>query len=229
MACASGASGSSIQPLLKKSPQSSACRPRTPAQPALSVQSRSLRSSQPGSSFRTGLSTRSLTTGTSLGWSRNRPSQLIRNRFSSPPRSASTHTGQKHAGTGLTQRCHGGKHDRSGDKHQDHRQPGALGRTGYPPNAPKPLVGRPEVWKKTHLPRRERLFVCVSEVRIGVVVGKGVYAQLLHDASEVRFMDSAPAPWGQPNHGAAPKGSCSLDLPVVKPNAEIPVVEIFLK
>jgi len=60
------------------------------------------------------------------------------------------------------------------------------------------------------------------------LAGKVEYAQFLHDASEVTFKENDTGPWGQ-NHGLPPKGSVSLHLPVVKPNVEIPVVEIFLK
>ena len=60
------------------------------------------------------------------------------------------------------------------------------------------------------------------------LAGRVEYAQLLHDASEVKFKDNAAGPWGQ-SHGMPGKGSLALELPVVKPNADIPVVELFLK
>ncbi len=41
------------------------------------------------------------------------------------------------------------------------------------------------------------------------------YAQLLHDASEISFKEK--------------DGELTLNLPQVKPNVEIPVVEMFLK
>ena len=52
------------------------------------------------------------------------------------------------------------------------------------------------------------------------------YAQLLNDASEIRFT--------QPHdHQAEVDGSgdntLTLELPVVKPNVAIPVVELYLK
>jgi alpha-L-fucosidase len=60
------------------------------------------------------------------------------------------------------------------------------------------------------------------------LTGKLEYAQLLHDASEVKFRDNAPGLYGQ-SHGLPTKGCVSLELPVVKPNVDIPVVELFLK
>ena len=60
------------------------------------------------------------------------------------------------------------------------------------------------------------------------LAGKVDYIQFLHDASEIKFTDNAKGPWGQA-YGAPKDGTCFLDLPVVRPNVEIPVVEIFLK
>jgi len=55
--------------------------------------------------------------------------------------------------------------------------------------------------------------------------GKVRYAQLLHDASEVKF--------GKPRHNVTYQESLKekdiiLMLPVVKPDVEIPVIELFL-
>ncbi len=57
--------------------------------------------------------------------------------------------------------------------------------------------------------------------------GKVAYAQLLNDASEVRFRDGG-AGKDDASRGIA-KDTLILDLPVVKPNAVVPVVELFLK
>lgn len=56
--------------------------------------------------------------------------------------------------------------------------------------------------------------------------GKVTYAQFLHDGSEIKF--------GQPRHNVTHQEEKSeedviLILPVVKPNMEIPVIELFLK
>jgi alpha-L-fucosidase len=50
------------------------------------------------------------------------------------------------------------------------------------------------------------------------LAGKVAYAQLLHDASQVHFTESAEE-----------GGTLTLELPVLKPNVTVPVVELFLK
>jgi len=47
--------------------------------------------------------------------------------------------------------------------------------------------------------------------------GRIEYAQLLHDASEVRYRD-------RPDEGLV-----TLDLPVQRPDVAVPVVELFLR
>jgi len=60
------------------------------------------------------------------------------------------------------------------------------------------------------------------------MAGKIKYAQFLHDASEVRFRNA-----GVQEHEhlseAGRAGDLTLQLPVVQPNVEIPVVELFLR
>lgn len=60
------------------------------------------------------------------------------------------------------------------------------------------------------------------------MAGKIEYAQLLADASEVTFTSDAPAVHGNMTI-AAPPETLTLNLPVLKPNATVPVVELFLK
>ena len=55
--------------------------------------------------------------------------------------------------------------------------------------------------------------------------GKIHYAQLLNDASEVRFLVGGSTPY----HMAYAESDLLLELPVLKPNVTVPVVEIFLK
>jgi alpha-L-fucosidase len=57
--------------------------------------------------------------------------------------------------------------------------------------------------------------------------GKIAYAQLLHDGSEVKILD----PGAADSHitPGSSEGSLVIELPVVKPDVEVPVVEIFLK
>ena len=56
--------------------------------------------------------------------------------------------------------------------------------------------------------------------------GKIKYAQFLHDASEIRpGMPVANVTYVETLAG----GDLILDLPIVKPDTEIPVIELFLK
>ena len=64
-------------------------------------------------------------------------------------------------------------------------------------------------------------------IHLAQMDGKVRYAQLLHDASEVRFRSAKPQ-----EHSALTEahvaGDLTLQLPVVKPNIEIVTVELFL-
>lgn len=61
--------------------------------------------------------------------------------------------------------------------------------------------------------------------------GKIKYAQLLNDASEVRFNEITKTTSNPHDHmtGHRELGSVVLELPVLKPDVTIPVVELFLK
>jgi alpha-L-fucosidase len=59
------------------------------------------------------------------------------------------------------------------------------------------------------------------------LAGKVEYAQLLNDASEVPFKEAGiDHSWDE---NALPEGTVLFNLPVVKPDVVVPVVEIFLK
>jgi alpha-L-fucosidase len=87
----------------------------------------------------------------------------------------------------------------------------------------------------TYDPGAGRLYVHVLEWPSGVLnldgfAGKIEYAQLLHDASEVRFTEKGADVGFMPgSRGEAPANTVALRLPVQKPDVEIPVVELFLK
>ncbi len=59
--------------------------------------------------------------------------------------------------------------------------------------------------------------------------GKVKYAQFLHDGSEVKMRDSANAQVHVSLSHKTPAGAVTVDLPVVKPAVEIPVIELILK
>lgn len=58
------------------------------------------------------------------------------------------------------------------------------------------------------------------------LMGKVRYAQLLHDASEVRWLGADADPHFVPPVGP---GTLTLELPVKKPDVVVPVVELFLQ
>lgn len=68
-----------------------------------------------------------------------------------------------------------------------------------------------------------------KHVHLEGLMGKIAYAQLLHDASEIRFVENEPkTPQGATDPVAKP-GTVTLTLPVQKPAVIVPVVELFLK
>jgi len=89
----------------------------------------------------------------------------------------------------------------------------------------------PQDCRLTYNPDTRRLYVHVlswpvRELHMDGVAGKVLYAQLLHDASEVRFA-------GRPDWQAAlesvSRETLTFELPVVKPDVAVPVIELFLK
>jgi alpha-L-fucosidase len=87
----------------------------------------------------------------------------------------------------------------------------------------------------TFNPELGRLYVHVLEWPMGVLhldgfAGRVKYAQLLHDASEVSFTESGGAAGFLPGErGEERRNTLTLRLPVLKPDVEVPVVELFLK
>lgn len=79
----------------------------------------------------------------------------------------------------------------------------------------------------TYNPKKNRLYVHLFDYPMGFLplmfVDKIEYAQFLHDASEITIRLSA-----EKGHGGS-QGNGGLNLPILKPNVEVPVVEIYLK
>jgi alpha-L-fucosidase len=64
----------------------------------------------------------------------------------------------------------------------------------------------------------------LQSLKLSGYMGKVKYMQFLHDASEIRF--------SKPSGGSGSQDATNdlnLSLPVIKPNVEIPVIEVFLK
>jgi alpha-L-fucosidase len=87
----------------------------------------------------------------------------------------------------------------------------------------------------TYNGRTGRLYVHVLEWPAGLLTlegfaGRVEYAQLLHDASEVAFLekDADPGFMVGPRE-KSPEKDLKLRLPVVQPDVEVPVIELFLK
>jgi alpha-L-fucosidase len=83
----------------------------------------------------------------------------------------------------------------------------------------------------TYNPKTNRLYVHLLVWPMGELVlpgyaGKVQYAQLLHDASEVGMSTRKDTTWIDE---AARAGDLVLKLPILKPDVEIPVVELILK
>lgn len=83
----------------------------------------------------------------------------------------------------------------------------------------------------TYNPATKRLYVHLLAWPMGDLVLEGyggtiAYAQLLHDASEIRLASQKATTWIAE---AGKTGDVVLKLPMVKPSVEIPVVELFLK
>jgi alpha-L-fucosidase len=61
------------------------------------------------------------------------------------------------------------------------------------------------------------------------LAGKAEYAQFLHDGSEVKLVAGGKKAEGAPEPGRPAADMVNLQLPIIQPNVEIPVVELFLK
>jgi len=84
----------------------------------------------------------------------------------------------------------------------------------------------------TYNPAAKRLYVHVLRwpidiLRLDGFAGKVAYAQLLNDASEIRYTEEGLEPAGKKGEKVA--NSLVLELPIAKPGVEIPVIELFLK
>jgi len=105
------------------------------------------------------------------------------------------------------------------------------GRSIYGCTAAPARFKQPQDCRLTYNPDTRRLYVHVlawpfRHLHLDGFAGRVEYAQLLHDASEIRF--SSPSPHVQAIEGKGGK-TISLELPVVKPDVEVPVVELYLK
>jgi alpha-L-fucosidase len=80
--------------------------------------------------------------------------------------------------------------------------------------------------------RGNRLYVHVfawplRHIHLEHFAGKIAYAQFLHDGSEVKVTESDPSVQAQNTTIAGEAGLVTLELPFVKPNVTIPVIELL--
>ncbi len=88
----------------------------------------------------------------------------------------------------------------------------------------------PENTILTYNPKTNRLYVHLLDYPLERILlegyaGKVKYAQFLHDRSELKF---GKAPFSITYQEELKKEDLSLELPVIKPNIEIPVIELIL-
>lgn len=90
----------------------------------------------------------------------------------------------------------------------------------------------PQDCRLTYNPEAKKVYIHIfswfptGELYLEGFAGKIKYAQLLNDASEIKF--GARAPW-QARWEKISKNVISLKLPIKKPNVAVPVIELFLK
>jgi len=91
----------------------------------------------------------------------------------------------------------------------------------------------PEDCRYTYNPEKNRLYLHIFSwpflhIHLDGMADKVEYAQLLNDASEIKLIRHDA---GKQNHfvAQADENTLTLELPVKKPNVEVPVIELFLK
>lgn len=81
--------------------------------------------------------------------------------------------------------------------------------------------------------RGDRLYLHIftwpmRHIHLEGMAGKIGYAQLLHDGSEVKVIDSDPHAQAQNTSLPGAEGVATLELPIQRPDVLVPVVELFL-
>lgn len=89
----------------------------------------------------------------------------------------------------------------------------------------------PHDCRYTYNPKTRRLYLHFfawpfKAVHLPNLSGKVKYAQLLNDAGEIHMRDEKTEAHGL--NAATPASALTLDLPVLKPNVAVPVIELFL-
>ncbi len=82
--------------------------------------------------------------------------------------------------------------------------------------------------------RGDRLYLHIfswplRHIHLDGFAGQVRYAQFLHDGSEVRFRDANPEAVAQNTEMAEETGATILELPIVRPDVAIPVIELIMR
>ncbi len=97
-----------------------------------------------------------------------------------------------------------------------------------PSDIPAPLDTRYTYNKKSNCLYLHLMNWPFKHIHLHGLGGRIAYAQFLHDGSEVQFRESSTAIHANLN-SVTPENAVTLELPVLKPNQEVPVIELFLK
>ena len=106
----------------------------------------------------------------------------------------------------------------------------------YGCGAPPDGLVAPEDTRYTYNARTRRLYLHLlnwpfKQIHLpGLGGGRIRYAQFLHDGSEIVFRESGDfQDFNAALNAITPENAVTLDLPVIKPDVEVPVIELFLK
>jgi alpha-L-fucosidase len=108
------------------------------------------------------------------------------------------------------------------------------GRSIYGCTAAPEEFRAPSDCRLTYNPDTRRLYLHLfawpsGHIHLPGFAGKLEYAQLLDDASEIRWEEHDPKQFIDAVTEGIPEGMLTLKLPIKKPNATVPVIELFLK
>lgn len=108
------------------------------------------------------------------------------------------------------------------------------GRSIYGCTAAPESFARPDNCLLTYNPETNRLYVHLLQWPFKTLYlpgyrGKVKFARFLHDGSEIRYTARSSADAGSHTTVTAGEDDLIVDLPVVKPNTEIPVIELVLQ
>ena len=98
----------------------------------------------------------------------------------------------------------------------------------------EPEFTAPDDCKLTQSEDGKRLYIHIyaypfRHLKVKGLVGKIRYAQFLHDASEIKYTENQMDHMAGDSQPDDNDNMVIFDLPVVKPNSLVPVIEIFLK